>query len=189
MAAEHGEPRFLLGRDDLEADAGLAPDPLDEMAAVDRAAAGLGRDRAGEADPAALQFLGADAQRGDGAVHRGFGQLAGRRHALAHAHHPRKGVDHGEAVIARAGDEQAAIVGAEIDRAIGVARRPFAGRRALGKRGDGFWSGRLRSRGGLLRHRTDFSLSYRFGRPRPPSDLKPLYMRGRERQGRPSRRR
>ena len=47
VAAEHGEPRLLLRRDDLEADAGLAPHPLDEMAAVDGAAAGLGRDRAG----------------------------------------------------------------------------------------------------------------------------------------------
>ena len=154
MAAEHGEPRLLLGADDLEADAGLAPDPLDEMAAVDGAPAGLGRDRAGEADPAALQFLGADGERGDGAVHRRFGKLAGRRHAFAHADDAREGVDDGEALAAGAGDEQPTIVGAEIDRAISVARRPFAMREILGKLRNGLWSGRLRSRDGLLRHRT-----------------------------------
>jgi len=84
VAAEHGQPRFLLGGDDLEADAGLAPDPVDEMAAVDRAPAGLGRDRTGERDPAPPKLLGADRERGYGAVHRRFGKLAGGRHALAH---------------------------------------------------------------------------------------------------------
>ena len=39
VAAEHGEPGLLFGRDDFEADAGLAPHPLDELAAVDRAPA------------------------------------------------------------------------------------------------------------------------------------------------------
>ncbi len=63
-------------RDDVERDAGLATDALDEMAAVDRAAAGFGRDRAGERDVAAAQLVRADAKRGDGAVHRRVGQPA-----------------------------------------------------------------------------------------------------------------
>ena len=136
MAPQHGKARLLFGGDDLEADAGLAPDPLDEMAAVDRAAAGLGRDRAGEGDAAALQFLGADRKRGDGAVHRAFRKLAGGRHSLAEADDAREGVDDGEALVGRARDQEAAIVGAEIDRAISVAGGPAPGRKAFGgKRG------------------------------------------------------
>ena len=50
------------GRDDLERDAGLVAHPVDEIAAVDGAAAGLGRDRARQRDVAAAQFVGADRQ-------------------------------------------------------------------------------------------------------------------------------
>ena len=60
VAAEHRQPGFLLRRDDVERDPGFAAHPLDELAAVDRAATGLGGDRAGDADVAADQFVGAD---------------------------------------------------------------------------------------------------------------------------------
>ena len=151
VAAEHGKPRLFLGRDDLEADAGLAPHPLDEVAAVDRAAAGLGGDRTGEAHPAAAQFLGAYGQRGDGAVHRAVGKLARGRHAFAEPDDPRESVDHGETVFGGAGDQQSAIVGAKIDRAISVTRRPATGG-TLGDRLNRFYNLRLRSLSGLLRH-------------------------------------
>ena len=49
--------------------------PLDELAAVDRPAAGLGRDRARQRNIAAAQLLGADRKRRDRAVHRLLGQL------------------------------------------------------------------------------------------------------------------
>jgi hypothetical protein len=50
LAAADGEPRLLLGGDDLEPDAGLGVHALDEVAPVDGAAAGFGRDRADQGD-------------------------------------------------------------------------------------------------------------------------------------------
>ena len=163
VAAEHRQPRFLLGRDDLEADAGLAPHPLDELAAVDRAAAGLGGDRAGEADAAAAA---ASRRRRRARRPRGpsrFADLAAGRHALAEPDDAREGVDDGEAVLAGPGDQQPAIVGAEIDRAIAVARRrALARREALEGRFGRFRSRRLRSHGGLLRHRPVLLILFSF---------------------------
>ena len=75
---------------------------LDELAAVDGAAAGLGRDRARQGDVAAAQLVGADGERGDGAVHGALGELAGLGQALAQADDARKGVDDGEALVGRA---------------------------------------------------------------------------------------
>ena len=121
VAAEHGEPRFLLGRDDFEHHAGLAADAVGEVAAVARAAARLGRDRARQGDVAAAQFVGADGERGDRAVHRRVAQHPARAEPLAEPDDARESVDDGEPALARAGDQQAAIVGAKVERAIGAA--------------------------------------------------------------------
>ena len=121
VAAEHRQPRFLLRGDDLQRDAGLALDPVDEIAAVDGAAAGLGRDRARQGDMAAPELVGADRQRLDRPVHRSLGEIAAGRQALAQPDDAREGVEHGEAAVARARDQQPAIVGAEVERAIDVA--------------------------------------------------------------------
>src|SRR5688500_15336097 len=174
MAPENSEPRFLFRGNDFEADSGLAPDPFDELAAIDRAAARFGRDRTGEADPSAPEFFRADRQRGDGAVHCGFADLAARRHALAEADDAGKGVNHGKPVLRRTSDEEPAIIGAEIDGAISMAaavptvrNSPFEGRGRLGSR-------RLRSRYGLLRHYPNFSyISYKTAWT--VFDLTPLY--------------
>ena len=118
VAAEHRQPCFLLGRDDVEMDAGLGISARDEVRAVGRLAAGLGGDRAGERDVAPLQFVGADAQRGDGAVDRRIAQPPGGGEPFAEPHDAREGVDHREPLALWPRDQQAAIVGAEIERGI-----------------------------------------------------------------------
>ena len=124
VAAEHGQPRFFLRGDDIERDAGLVADPLGEIAAVDGPAACFGGDRR------------ATAKHCGGAVFRRRSPSAATARSIASSDSlplcdrpspsrtiARKGVDDGEAALGRAGDQQAAIVGAEIDRAIGVAVR------------------------------------------------------------------
>jgi hypothetical protein len=44
-AGNHRQPRLFLGPDDLDRQAGFAPDHAHEIAAVARAPAGLGRDQ------------------------------------------------------------------------------------------------------------------------------------------------
>ena len=99
---------------------------LDEIAAVDGAAAGLGGDRARQRRPPAAQFVGADRERAERPLHRRVADPAAGRQALAEADDPREGVDDDESVLGRPRDQQAAIVGAEIERAIGVPGRTRA---------------------------------------------------------------
>ena len=76
----------------------------------------------------------ADLQRVVGARHRGLRQAPRLAHALAEADDAREGVDDAKAAPRRLGEQQAAVVGAEIERAvdaIALAARP--GRR-LGAR-------------------------------------------------------
>ena len=154
VAAEHGEPRFLLRRDDVEHDAGLAPHPLDEIAAVDGAAAGLGRDRARRA-----RRCGASASRRRPrarATARSIASCA-ERPVCARPSPSRTTREKAsmtvKPLVGRARDQQAAIVGAEVDRAIGVA---MGGRRSDGFRGPPCSAGSCRSvgrrTGGCLRH-------------------------------------
>jgi hypothetical protein len=121
MAAQHRQARFLAGADDVEGDAGFLADALDEFHAVGGAAAGLGGDRAGQLDVAAAQFVGADLQRPERAVHRLLAQLAGLGQTLAQAHDPAERIDHDEVVAGGPGDQQAAVVGAKVDRGKGAA--------------------------------------------------------------------
>ena len=102
-------------------------DPLDEILAIGRLAAGFGRDRAGEMDIAPPQLVGADVQRAQRPVHRRLAQPPGLRQPFAEPHHPAEGIDHGEIFARRPRDQQAAIVGAEIDRGIGLTGRPGDG--------------------------------------------------------------
>ena len=57
-------------------------------------------------------------KRGDGALDRGLADAAGRGDALAEPDDPREGIDHAKTVAGRTGDQQPAIVGAEIERGI-----------------------------------------------------------------------
>ena len=76
------------------------------------------------------------------------------RQAFAEPDDARESVDDGEAVVGRAGDQQPAIVGAEIDRAIGVAVTLAPPRRSLVRRPALLGRGLLRGRrtGDVLRH-------------------------------------
>src|SRR6478735_1742367 len=100
---------------------------------------------------AAAELVRADAEGGDGAVHRALRQLAGLGQALSQADDAGECVDDGERAVARSGDQKPAIIGTEVDRAIGVAMRspPFWG--ADRCRGPGNWSG-LRRSGDASRH-------------------------------------
>ena len=90
-------------------------------------------------DVAAAKLFGADRQRADRPVHRLLRQRARLRQAFAKPDDARESVDDGEAAVDRPGDQQAAIIGAEIDRAIGV--RGHGNRRS-----GGLPDGRLRAR-------------------------------------------
>jgi hypothetical protein len=95
-------------------------DPLDEVAAVCCPAACLGRDGSGQRNPAPAQLVGTDGEGRKRAVLRGVADPATGSEAFAEPDDAGKGVDDDEAVLRRARHEQAAIVGAEIERAIGV---------------------------------------------------------------------
>jgi hypothetical protein len=105
-------------------------------AAVAGAAARFRRYRSRQGDMAALELVGAYAQRGDGPFDRRVAQPPGGGQALAEPDDPRKGVDHGKAVTLRSRDQQAAIVGAEVERGEMPCRAPARCRRA-GREPDG----------------------------------------------------
>ena len=66
MAAEHRQPRFFLRGDDVERDPGFLAHAFDEAFAIGGAAAGFGRDRAGEMHIAPPELFRADMQRRTG---------------------------------------------------------------------------------------------------------------------------
>jgi hypothetical protein len=68
----------------------------------------------------AAKLLAADAERRQCPVDRGFADPAARREPFAQANHAGKRIDDDKPVIGRASDEEAAIVCAQIERAIGV---------------------------------------------------------------------
>src|SRR3546814_9914400 len=105
------------GRDHIERDAGLAPHPPDQLVAIDGAAARLGRDRARQGDVAANQLVGANRERGDGAVYRRVADPAAAVQPFAQANDAGKGVDDDKFTILRPRGPQPAIIGAEVDRA------------------------------------------------------------------------
>ena len=151
VAAKNREPRLFLGRDDLERDTGFMANPLGKLAPVCCPAAGLGRDRPREDDIAALKLVGADRQRGNRAVHRGVAQPTTGAEPLPQPDDPRKGIDHGEAALARTRDQQPAIVGPQIERAIGLTRTTLTRRPCGNARSRASRSPRGRS-GDLMRH-------------------------------------
>src|SRR6267143_1591233 len=90
--------------------------PDGERGAIFGAAAGLGRDIAAGGDLALADLAGAHPERLDRAGHRRFGQLAAGGQPLAKPHDAGERVDDAKAAARRAGDQQPAIVGAEIER-------------------------------------------------------------------------
>lgn len=113
---------FVVG-DDFELDPGLAGDPLEEGVAVRGPPAGLGRHRAHAGDPAPVHLCGADFERLQGARHGGLGKAAAGAQALAQADDARECVDDPEpAIDSRSRDQQAAVVGTQVDG--GIDRAP-----------------------------------------------------------------
>ena len=95
--------------------------------------AGFGGDQPGAGDLAIGELAGADLEGLDRAVHRRFAEPAGLADPLAQPDDAGKRVDDAEAALARHGDQQAAIVGAEVEGA--VEERGLAP--GLGLRGSG----------------------------------------------------
>ena len=104
-------------------EAGLAPRALDELAAIGGDAAGFGGDQPRARHRAPAHLLGADLERFDGAAHGGFRQPARAQHAFAETDDAGEGVDDEKAAARGLGDEQPAIIGAEIESAINERRR------------------------------------------------------------------
>ena len=116
-AAGEGQRRLLAAGDDLDLDAGLAPDAADELGAIVGAPAGFGGDAAGMGDAAG----GASCRRRSSAP-RWCGPWPRRRarrlapSALAQPDDAREGIDDAEPLAPRPRHQQPAIVGAEIER-------------------------------------------------------------------------
>ena len=114
-----GEPRFGLAVDDFEPQTRPLGHPLDEGGAVGGGAARLRGDQPGAADPPRRELVAADGQRIQGAQDRRFAEFARLDEPLAEPDDAREGIDDPKAVLRRSGDEQAAIVRAEIEGGIG----------------------------------------------------------------------
>ena len=137
MASTRRQPRFLAGVDDVEENAGFAIDARDEIGAIFGAAARLGRDSPREVNAAPHKLVRTDFQRRNRAFDGCIADPPARAQSFAKAHDPRKSIDHGKAV-ARAGsrNQQATIVGAQVQRGIGSAIGPARSARL------GCWVGR-----------------------------------------------
>ena len=100
--------------------------PGQELAAVGGLAARLGGDGAQAAHRPAREPGGAGMERRHGPVHRHLAEPAGVMQPLAEPHDAAEAVDHPKPVAGRRADQQAAIVGAEVERresGPGLARR------------------------------------------------------------------
>jgi hypothetical protein len=77
QAALEGELGLFAGGDDVEAHAGFAQGPADEVGAIVGAAAGFSRDGTGERHTAARHLAGADLQGFEGPGNRRIGEPPG----------------------------------------------------------------------------------------------------------------
>ena len=128
-AAARGEARLGLAVDDLEIEPGALERPGGEFVPVRRRAAGLSRDKARARHAARLHLVAANLQRVERAFDRRLADAAVAAEALPKAHDAREGVDDPQGLCrpsARpplwAGDQEAAVVGAEIERGINMLR-------------------------------------------------------------------
>ena len=123
-AALHRQFRLFPRRDDARPKAGLGLHPGEKGGSVRGAAARLRGDRVEAAHGAPGELVRAGDERGNGAVHGALGKAAGRREPLAEPDDAAEAVHHAKrAAIGRRGDQQAAIVGSEVERGVGGRRR------------------------------------------------------------------
>ena len=116
--AGHRQPRLHLGCQDLDLEAEPVADAREELSAVLGDAAGFRGDEARAPHLGAAELGGADLERIQRARHGGFRQPPRLADALAEADNAREGIDDAEAAARRAGEQQAAVVGAEVERAV-----------------------------------------------------------------------
>ena len=122
VATQHGKARLFLRLDDIEDDAGFTPNAVDKLFAVSGPPAGFGCDRAREGDVAAPKLLPAHRKGPDRPVHRILRELSGPGKTLAKANDSGKSIDDRESAVDWSGNQQAAIVGAEVDCSVGMTR-------------------------------------------------------------------
>jgi hypothetical protein len=120
-AAGGGEVGLGLTVDDLELDADPLADNAEELGTVLGGAAGFGSDQPGAGHGPVAHLVPAHAERRNRAGDRGVGQPPGRRDAFAQPDDPGERVDHAKAVAGWPRDQQAAIVGAEVEGSVGLA--------------------------------------------------------------------
>jgi hypothetical protein len=130
QAAQHGEPGLLVLAQHLELDAGDPPDAADEVVAVLGPPAGLGGHAAHPGDTVAVHDPPADLERGEGAPHGALAQPVRAGEPLAETDDAREAVDDVEAFGRGFRHEEAAIVGAEVERG----QPPAAARQRLSRR-------------------------------------------------------
>ena len=133
--------RLGCGIDDLEFEAGLLGDAAAKLLAILRGAASRRGDEPCAHDAANPYLVATDRERFDRARNGGLADAARRGDAFAKANDPGEGIDDAEAVRGRSRDQQAAIIGAEIERGIGprmmlVRRAPVV---AMGIATDAVW--------------------------------------------------
>ena len=116
--AGYGEPRLHLARQDLDLEAELVAHAREEFPAVLGDAAGFRGDEARAAHLGAAELGGADFERIERARHGRLREAPRLANALAKADDAREGIDDAEAAARRAGEQQAAVVGAEVERAV-----------------------------------------------------------------------
>ena len=117
-AAGDGELGLGPAIDDLELEPDLFLDARDERRAVAGRAAGFGGDQPHAGRLVLAELVAALPQRLDCAVHGGIAEPAGDRQPFAEPHDAGKAVEHAKTVLVRTRDQQAAIVGTEIERRI-----------------------------------------------------------------------
>ncbi len=120
--AMDGQARLLVGRDDLQLETGGAKDPGKKGIAVSRPPASFGGDRADPGDAIPAHLTGAYLERLEGSRHGGLGQAPAPTHTLAKPHDSGEGVDDLKAPSRSLGDQEPAIVGAQIQRRIDLGR-------------------------------------------------------------------
>ena len=121
-AARHGELGLGLLRHDFDPEPSLGARPRDELRAVCGDAAGFGRNQPRARHAAAPHLVGAHFEGVDGSAHGRFRQPPRRQHAFAEANDAGEGVDDEKAAARRLGDEEPAIIGAEVERGVNGGR-------------------------------------------------------------------
>ena len=119
--ADRGQRGFGFAVDNFELDAGFALDQIEKRIGIVRRPASLRGDGAQPFGALGADFVPAHAQGAHGARDGGIADTARGGDALAQPDDARKRIDHAKPVMGHARDQQAAIVGAKIQR--GIRRR------------------------------------------------------------------